>query len=93
MKPDAWIQWTVFGNKILAFKKPDASPHCYTGIDIKERLEPLYSAATIRKWLEEPSEAMVRAAMQAYLDAKRSSGSEFTAMCRAMIALKLEELK
>jgi hypothetical protein len=41
MKPDAWIQWTAFGNKMLAFKKPDASLPCYTGIDVKERTEPL----------------------------------------------------
>ena len=90
MKPDAWIQWTVFGNKILAFKKPDASPHCYTGIDIKERLEPLYSAAEIRKWLnEEPSEEVIQAAVEKY-DSSEGSMVEY---CRGLFAAKLEELK
>jgi hypothetical protein len=90
MKPDAWIQWTVFGNKILAFKKPDASPHCYTGIDIKERLEPLYTAATIRKWLmEEPSAAMIHRAVESY-DSNDGSMVEY---CRGLLVAKLEELK
>ena len=90
MKPDAWIQWTVFGNKILAFKKPDASPHCYTGIDIKERLEPLYTAATIRKWLmEEPSFEVIHAAVESY----DSSDGSMVEYCRGLFAAKLEELK
>lgn len=90
MKPDAWIQWTAFGNKLLAFKKPDASPHCYTGIDIKERLEPLYSADTIRKWLnEEPSKEVIQAAVQKY----DSNDGSMVAYCRGLFAAKLEELK
>ena len=86
MKPDAWIQSNHLPVKAAAMcRLADHKLH--------PDFIPLYSAETIRKWLEEPSEAMVRAAMQAYLDAKRSSGSEFTAMCRATLAAKLKELK
>ena len=79
MKPDAWMraQW---GAEHLIF----------TAVRQSEEIawEPLYSAATIRKAMEEePSEAM-KNAIPPYLDVQ--SGVE---IYLAMIAAKLEELK
>ena len=52
--------------------------------------EPLYSAAEIRKWLnEEPSKEIIQAAVEKY-DSSEGSMVEY---CRGLFAAKLEELK
>ena len=52
--------------------------------------ERLYSAATIRKWLnEEPSKKVIQAAVENY-DSNDGSMVEY---CRGLFAAKLEELK
>ena len=52
--------------------------------------EPLYSAAEIRKWLnEEPSKEVIQAAVEKY-DSSEGSMVEY---CRGLFAAKLEELK
>jgi hypothetical protein len=100
MKPDAWIRrWFVDGEKPkkvmgmwpLKFRFVPMTVHKCLPDD-----EPAYSAATIRKWLEEePSEAV--------LDAGYSVGSECPICIRpnysiegafkAMIAAKLQSLE
>ena len=85
MKPDAWIIHTKYGNEMLSFKKPNPSPPCYTGVQIKESLEPLYSAATIRNELGD----LLRRASQELAD---RGGLESMPLVYE-IAAKLQELE
>lgn len=77
MNPDAWM---VHSGEIW---KAPTSPYS------DERGEPLYSAATIRKWLEEePSEAM----QKALNDMAQCEGYMLEGI-RAMLDTKLRELE
>ena len=80
MKPDAWIVCSSEGT-IATTSKSEAE--LLSG-------EPLYSAAEIRKWLnEEPNARVIQAAVENY-DSNDGSMVEY---CRGLFAAKLEELK
>ena len=80
MKPDAWIVCSSEGTIATTSK---AEAELLSG-------EPLYSAAEIRKWLnEEPSKKVIQTAVQEY-DSSEGSMVEY---CRGLFAAKLEELK
>jgi len=82
MKPDAWI-----------------NPHtgqCIVYRDERQEIgypqqQPLYSAATIRKWLEEVTPEMISAAIGRYLDVSKSHS--YKGIYEAMIAAKLQSLE
>ena len=82
MKPDAWILKTGHGTSVVQVK-----PACEVDL-----WEPLYSAETIRKWLEEePSKAMIVNGLRIICNAgSLVSASE---VFEEMITAKLEELK
>ena len=80
MKPDAYIEHHYAGDN-LTWEQED---HAYAKATL------LYSAAEIRKWLnEEPSKKVIQAAVENY-DSNDGSMVEY---CRGLFAAKLEELK
>ena len=80
MKPDAWIVCSSEGTIATTSK---FKAELLSG-------GPLYSAAEIRKWLnEEPSKKVIQAAVENY-DSNAGSMVEY---CRGLFAAKLEELK
>ena len=75
MKPDAWTLKTGHGTSVVQVK-----PACEVDL-----WEPLYSAATIRKWLSECSDEMWRIG----INTEGGTDDKY----RAMIAVKLAELE
>ena len=77
MKPDAFLHVTKYGDQMLAFKHDD-NTHW-------KDAQPLYSAATIRKAMEECTEEM----WQVGMNTEGGTDDKY----RAMIAAKLKELE
>ncbi len=65
-------------------------PSAWVIRDSQGTIEPVYTAAEIRKWLmEEPSAAIIHRAVESY-DSNDGSMVEY---CRGLLVAKLEELK
>jgi hypothetical protein len=65
-------------------------PSAWVIRDSQGTIEPVYTAAEIRKWLmEEPSFEVIHAAVESY----DSSDGSMVEYCRGLFAAKLEELK
>ena len=93
MKPDAWIQSNHLPVKAAAMCR--LADH-----KLMSDFLPLYSAETIRKWLnEDPSEAMIALGVNVpsppyFIDSfKEREELIVTSIYKTLITVKLEELK
>lgn len=89
MKPDAWI-WVervelLNGNEVEQFERVEVTRE--KPLDEECDQSPLYTLATVRKWLEEePSVAMKESALN-------STFGDFDKLYRAMLSAKLLEME
>jgi len=91
MKPDGYIHEDGTLVTVAFYEKYKDTPINSAGHEFIQKLSPVHSAATIRKWLEEVTPEMISAAIGRYLDVSKSHS--YKGIYEAMIAAKLQSLE